>query len=328
MDDGKASDEEVAARCRELRQGDVMNLGYLPIMHPDAVHEQRYSRGAAVITQTCDLVQPHRPNAVVAPIVELDPSNAGNAKRGAMPQYVHLAHPTEDNLFVDLAHCATLTKATLARQELLHRGVDQEDREAVGKFAARVGRRFSRFPFPDEVQPWFRPLQTEVARRHGKDTPVGRLLQDVVDIRIQSSAWNSSRMDLTIHVIVPAGTVPHPDDFDPDDIPHALSSQLRPNGLLTATAAQIAVRLLPQGPARAGLTAPERYLLWNAFAEALANMCKRPEGSVVPVLSAVASVTGILWTDDEFSLNLYNRTESLDLEHLSPSIPIFDSASQ
>jgi hypothetical protein len=168
-------------------------------------------------------------------------------------------------------------------------------------------------------------LQNEVARRHGKDTPVGRLLKDVVDIRIQSTAWNSFPMDLTVHVIVPGGTVPHPDDFDPDDIPNALSMQLRPNGVLTESAAQIAMRLLPQNPAQAVvLTAPERYFLWNAFAEALANLCRKPLDSAPSVLSSVSDVTGILWTDEEFSLNLYNRTESLDLEHLSPSMPIFD----
>lgn len=325
-DNGTAADHATAESCRSLRQGDVLSLDYLPILRVEAVFNQGYPHGVAVITQTCDLVQPHRPNAVVAPVVELDSNRAGNARRGVMPQYVHIAHPTADNMFVDLAHCATLTKATLARQKLLHRGVDQDDREAVGKFAARVGRRFSRFPFPDEVQPWFRPLQTEVARRHGKETPVGQLLQKVVDIRIESSSWNLARMNLTIHVIVPSGTVPNPDDFDPEDIPENLSRQLRPNGDLVESAAQIALRLLPQNLGQqASLTAPERYLLWNAFAEAIANMCKRPAAELgEEVVTAVRSVTGLLWTDDEFSLNLYNRTESLDLEHLSPAISMFD----
>lgn len=326
-DDGTASSEKVAALCRELRQGDVLNLGCLPIVTSEAIYEQSYGLGVAIITQTCDLVQPRRPNVVVAPVVELNPSQAGNAKRGAMPQFVHLEHQTMDNYFVDLSHCATLTKAALTGMELIYHGVDQDDRESVGKFAARVGRRFSRFPFPDDVQPWFRPLQEQVTRRHGKESSLGKILQDVVDIRIESSNWAAAQMELIVHIIVPAGTVPNPDDFDPDDVPSSLNRQLRPDGILVESATQIASRLvLAEGAVRSILTAPERYLLWNAFAEALASLCQKPEQIGVPsaIISAVASVTGMLWTDDEFSLNRYNRTESLDLEHLSPAVSVFE----
>lgn len=127
-------------------------------------------------------------------------------------------------------------------------------------------------------------------------------------------------MELTIHVIVPAGSVPHIDDFDPDDIPAALNNELRPEGTLTATAVQIAERLLPKEKEQSGsLSAPERYLLWNAFAEALANLCRKPQTDSSPAV--VASVDGLLWTDEEFSLSLYRQTESLDLEHLSPPLP-------
>jgi hypothetical protein len=324
-DDGTATERDVAARCGEMRQGDVVNLRALPILNRVSLLQQEYPRGAAVITQTCDLVQPHRRNVVLAPIVELDSQTAGNAKRGTMPQYVHLTNAAEGNLFVDLSHCATLTKAALAQQDFLYQGVDKEDREAVGKFAAQVGRRFSRFPFPDEVQPWFRPLQVEVTRRHTRDTPVGRLLKEVVDIRIESSNWNSHLMDLTIHVIVPAGTVPHPEDIDPDDISRTeLNAQLRPDGVLVESPAEIANRLLPANRNSPSPSGPDRYFLWNAFAESLANLCKEPSDYPVSAPPVVSDVTGILWTDDEFSLNLYNRTESLDLEHLSPSLSVFD----
>lgn len=328
MDDGTAVDEDVIARCSELRQGDVVDLKRLPIMHLNAMQEVDIELGAAIITQTCDLVQPGRPNVVVAPVIELDSNRGGNAKRGSMPQFVHLAHPTIDNLFADLSHCATLTKASLTACKTIYRGVDQDDREAVGKFASRVGRRFSRFPFPDEVQPWFRPLQAEIARRHDKATPIGQLLRDVVGIRIESNGWNSPGMELTIHVIVPAGTIPNSDDFDPDDIPETLNQRLRPNGMLSATAAEIAAMLLTELPTGTHPSAPESYLLWNAFVEALADMCVTPQNAPDAVMSAVSTVTGILWTDDEFSLNLYNRTESLDLEHLSPSLPIFDNTTE
>lgn len=304
----------------------MLDFYSLPIVGADALGEVAYPYGVAIITQTCDLVQPSKPYAVVAPVVQLAPNKSGMAKSGRMPQYVHLSGFCQDNYFVDLAHCSTVTKSALVERERLSSGVDPNDSVAVSKFAAQIGRKFSRFPFPDEVQPWFRPLQEKITKGHGKESSLGRLLRETVDLRIQSNDWNSTGMHLTIHVIVPSSLVPALEDFEPGDASPELMNELRQNGELVEDAAKIADRLMAtdarQSPA---YSAPDRHMLWSAFAESLAELCQPKGPELRPEISeAVASVTGQLSTDDEFSLFLYLRTESLDLEHLSPPAPLAD----
>lgn len=323
-DDGTAQDDATVAACRVLRQGDVLDFYSLPIVGADALGEVACPHGVAIITQTCDLVQPSKPYTVVAPVVELDANKSGMAKSGRMPQYVHLSGLSQDSYFVDLAHCSTVTKSSLAQRGRLSSGVNPADALAVSKFAAQVGRKFSRFPFPDDVQPWFRPLQEKITKGHGKESSLGQILRKTVDLRIQSNDWNSTGMHLTIHVIVPSSLVPSLEDMDQGEASPELMNQLRQNGVLIEDVAKIADRLMaPQSKKGPAYSAPDKHMLWSAFAEALAEACKPKERDLRPeIAEAVASVTGQLSTDEEFSLYLYLRTESLDLEHLSPPAPL------
>lgn len=318
IDNGTAGDSATEAACKRLRQGDVMDFGQLPVIGVDSLAQISCPLGAAILTQTCDLVQPSKPYVVLAPVVELSANEGSLAKSGRMPQYVHLPSIDGDK-FVDLTRCATVTKSALAKRERLHAGVESSDNVAASRFGAQIGRRFSRFAFPDEVQPWFRPLQEKVAKMYGKESPLGKLLRSTVDLRIQSTDWNKPGMQLIVHVIVPSGQVPASDDFDPAEISQVLIRELRPQGELIEDAGKIAERILAASSDTATpFSAADRYHLWNAFAEALANLCKpKPTISDPSVLNAVASVDGLLSTDDEFSLYLFRRTESLDLEHLS-----------
>lgn len=325
-DDGTARDEVTVAACSALRQGDVVDVRTLPVIGANELSEVPCPLGVAIISQTCDLVQPAKSYAVVAPVVLLDDNKSGMAKSGRMPQYVHLSGIRQGNWFVDLAHCCTMTKTALAQRARLSSGVNPDDALAVSKFAAQVGRKFSRFPFPDEVQPWFRPLQEKITKGHSKDSSLGKILRETVDLRIQSNDWNASRMHLTIHVIVPSAVVPSLDDINPGDASPELMKQLRPNGILVEDAARIADRIWAPPPNNErAYSAPDRLALWAAFAESLAELCK-PKG-LQPgsdVSEAVASITAQLSTDEEFSLALYLRSESLDLEHLSPPAPQSD----
>lgn len=302
-----------------------MDFHSLPVIGAESHSETSCPLGVVIITQTCDLVQPGKPYAVVAPVVELSPSESGLAKSGRMPQYVHLSGSANKSYFLDLTRCATVTKSALGRHTRLYPGVDQNDSIAVSRFGAQIGRRFSRFAFPDEVQPWFRPLQEKVAKGYGKSSPLGKLLRETVDLRIQSNDWNATGigMHLVIHVIVPASLVPNPEDFDPDEISEELIKELRPEGELLRDAGQIAEKILTASlEIRMSIPAADRFYLWNAFAEALAQLCQPKVAPLEPsVGDAVASVTGQLSTDEEFSLYLFRRTESLDLDHLSPPAP-------
>lgn len=289
----------------------------LPIVSGSGVGEIECPLGVALISQTCDIVQTNRPNVIVARVARLDPSEAKSAIRGERPRYAHLPAASTPDLFADLEFCATLAKSELSRDSLWESGVDDGDPKMVRQFAARIGRRFSRFPFPDDIQPSFRPLQEKVRSGHHKEeSPLGRALQLAKDIRIEADSWEKRPINLTIHVILPGDAIPSPEAIDYAEEPQELGQWLHPRSGERRTASEIAERLLGSSTKPASTpTAVERYYLWQAFADALARLC-RTRNSAKPCES-VAAVVGQIWTEDEFSLRRYRSSESLDLEDLS-----------
>jgi hypothetical protein len=268
-------------------------------------------------------VQANRPNVVVAAVTRLQGHEAAEARGGSSTRYVCLT-ALGDELFADLEVIGTLEKSGLASLDATP-GIDATDDEGIRSFALRIGRRFGRFPFPDEVVPWLRPLQDTVEDKYDKpNSALGRALQEVVELRVEAPDWQAKPLELTLHVIVKAGTLPEVDEESEEDIPQQLSQWLRSAGDVIRTPVQIAERLYRR-ELRSGVapTPGERYHLWNAFAEALANLC-RPRGAEAgkpEVMQAVAEIVGMVSSDDEFNLSQYRRSEMLDLDYLSPPMP-------
>jgi hypothetical protein len=275
----------------------------------------------AIVSQTCDIVQSGRPNLIVARVVRLGGSEAREAGSGAQPRYVSLPAYRE-NTFVDLEFCGSLAKTRVLELEILGSGVDPNNHVQARQFALAVGRRFSRFPFPDMLYPWLRPLQDSIRDKYdNENSALGRAMQRVVELRVEAISWHVSPLDLTLHVVVEAGAVPEPDDVDAQ-MPAALVRWLRPGGQQVRRPTEIAEKLFPAQPGRRP-TPNDAYFLWGAFAEALAAECK-PRGKDAtdpPVLNAVASIVGQLSSEDEFNLLQMRRSELLDLEYLSPPRP-------
>ena len=52
-----------------------------------------------------------------------------------------------------------------------------------------IGRRFSRFAFPDEIVPWFKPLESVIDSKHNKEASAeGRMFQLVDELRVEPSS--------------------------------------------------------------------------------------------------------------------------------------------
>lgn len=284
-----------------------------------AEHETEF--GAVVISQTCDIVLPDRPNVIVAKLIKLPPEKSRQAQKGLTPRYVHVPNHEKD-YFADLEYIATLEKQELAA--LLRKpGIDPSNDREVRNFSLRVARRFGRFAFPDEVVPWFRPLQKLAEEKSRKpNSPLGKMFGEIVELRVEAGKWLSKNRDLILHVIVKEGTVP---EIEPDengdfpDPPDGLDSQLRPSGTLVKSVSDIA-KMIYESP-RSEI---ELYYLWSALGEALGEHCqlKGADADNPDYRSAVKRVTGILSTDQEFSLAQYRRSEMLDLDHLSTPTPL------
>jgi hypothetical protein len=319
-----ASAEPVPDDLNEYRQGDVLDLTQVPVVTGDGmVRQEPTPHGVVVVTQTCDLVLRARPTFHVARVVVLEEAKAKPARSGRQPNLVHIPELGSQS-FADLSFMATLDKSVLSEVSPQH-GVLQID--DVRRFGQRVGRRFSRFAFPDEVVPWIRPLQKLVEGREGNlASPVGWALDHIVSLRLEcEEGWKSSPYALTLCVVLKAGVIP---SFEPDelpDLPAELSEWLYDaNGDLRRKPADIAQRLKREN---SDMDSIVRYWLWGGFADSLAATCVPPASAAVDVLAAVqdGQIRGDLSTSEEFSFERYMRSEELDLDHLSPPLPLGES---
>lgn len=331
-DSDEASTQEVtpeaAAACKSLRQGGIVQLAFLPVVNADgAIQQHPVPEGAVLLSQTCDLVLPDRLTVVAAPLVRLSGETLRQAERGGRPRYVAVP-AAGDDAFADLDVIGTLHKNLFVNASVAD-GLGQVDVE-IRRFGRRVARRFGRFPFPDEVVPWFSPLTDVVASKYDKATGEAHALEQVVEFRVEAAGeWTAPPYALTLVTIVRAGNLP---ELEEDQInpPPALRRWLRdPSGGLRQPPGEIANRLFAQQLALSGGTpAPtpaERYHLWLALAEAWAAKCV-PRGRYKDDPAVAAAVTdgeisSEVVSDDEYSLARYRRSERLDVEHLSPPRP-------
>ncbi|MGA7088924.1 MAG: hypothetical protein WB116_11745 [Candidatus Dormiibacterota bacterium] len=228
--------------------------------------------------------------------------------------------------FADLDVIGTLDKAGLLTR-CVKDGIDHTDDRQVRKFGTLVGRRFSRFPFPDEIVPWLSPLADVIDSKASREASGESFaIKDIVEFRIESvSGWQAPPYNLRLVVIVKGDRIPAETG---EDCPAELESWLRNQGeRVRQTPGDIANRLfghltpLQQPPP----TPVEAYYLWDALVEAWAWRCKPKAkyASQPEVMDAVAGreIQGQIVSDREFSLARYRRSEQLDVDYLSPSPP-------
>ncbi|WP_237506608.1 hypothetical protein, partial [Streptomyces sp. SID8380] len=302
---------------------DVVRVVSIPLkVQPGVVEWVATPHGAALITQTCDVVLSDRLTAHLAPVLQLTPAEAKANRNGRRPHLVHLPE-LGDCYFADLTYVATVSKSVIAAAE---RKPGVESIDAVRKFGQRIGRRFSRFAFPDEVVPWIRPLQALVESKVSKEaSPIGWALSKVASLRLECAGeWEVAPYPLTLCVVLEPGVLP---PFPPDEIPSCSERTntwlYGPNGSALIRKHSEIAKCLHDGE-RVSLDAADRYWLWGALADSWAAMCVPPENSTVETLEAVeggALSSEILSTDD-FSFERYRHSEEIDLDHLSSPLPV------
>lgn len=267
----------------------------------------------AVVSQTCDVVLPKRPTVVIAPIIELQDDELQRALRRDDPRFVHLPLHGEAS-FADLANVHAVEKSHLAGSAS-GAGIDLDDDDAVRTLALSIGRWFSRFPLPDDVVPWIRPLLGVIRHKYNKtQSPLGQVLQHVVEIRVEARLWSERPLDLILHVIVRAGSVPAVDDSALGQVPDG-ATDADGNVLSPSALAELIVREASPSP---------RAALWPLMADSLASICRpsTKDSAQTGVLAAVAGVAGEFWADDEFPLSKYRKSELLDVDYLSAGYPL------
>ena len=198
----------------EFSQGDVFALERLPVVcgMDNGVPEVEYvdcPNGVMLVNQTCDAIRADY--LQVAPLVRLSESETSQSATGKRPRFVPV-RLGEGILFADLERMGTVGRSCL---EGLGR-VASCARTHDGERQVRdlISRRFGRFPFPDDVVAWFRPLRDKIAPKAKRSGYQGTLLQKVTCIRVEDEHNWENRLvyTLSLSFLVSPGTLPLVDD--------------------------------------------------------------------------------------------------------------------
>jgi hypothetical protein len=299
----------VAEDCVNLRQGDVVN----GVATPAGMEEAPL--GVAILSQTCDVVQRSKSRCLVAPVIPSDANLLRDARKGRKPLHLYLDSGSKDGpapCIVDMERAVSVSKSELSGARLSARYVVEESSSRAGDLAARIGRAFNRFPFPNEVYPFFGELRSRVQSKAGTPGPFGQVVDLVSDLRISSDQWPKAGRRMKLYVILTEELLIPRDDYDPgwvwgNERVLGLTTKDRQESLTLNRVCELIL-------ANESGDSTTRAVLWGIFGERLVSELLRPKLSVEVVQCDVDVVS-----DSEFTYRQYLRTESLDLEVLSDS---------
>lgn len=305
-----APDSDAHDVCQHLSQATLLpDVTRLLVETEDGPAWIPTPTGAVVLSQTCDVAQANRHTVQVSPLAQLDGNLAKEAARENRPRYapVWTAESTtaDDPLgYADLEVVATWSKKRLAheRQQPASWHTSTETR----RFGRAVGRRFSRFAWPDRMQPWLRPLEEILQHRYNEATqPAGRLVADLQQVRVGADQWEHPQAQLTLHFIFEPGVLP------PSDVPEppsaAVSQFLDTDPTWKRIAEELERTSAPQ----------DRSALYQAAADRWAGACTPKGTQADDVLQAVVDVDAQIWSADEFSVDMARQCPNLDVDYVS-----------
>lgn len=220
----EALDESVAA----WRQGDVAldaglvfcHLADLSLPHSPASIQtsQKYAADRAVIepgptalfdevaglvmlSQTCDIVRScrQRPFLEVSPLIPVNATMLEEVRRLKRPGFAYVPAMADRLMVADLDRTMTIEKA-LARGWTRIKGcrTDAERRD----FALALGRKRSRFAFPNDFQEATAGFQEHLAEKAFKHSEEGAHIRALSEIRVHAApSWDSDEVYLTFWFI-------------------------------------------------------------------------------------------------------------------------------
>jgi len=159
--------------------------------------------GAVVLTQTCDIVRScdERHFLEVAPLVEVEPPQLSEIRKGKQLGYLYVPALTEKRLVGDLSRPMTVEKSVVAGWERVPGwSSDQEGRD----LSRAIVRRLERFAFPDDIVKMYGNWERKIKKVHGKASPEGQVLLQLSEIRVEACpGWDAEEVDITFLCIVP-----------------------------------------------------------------------------------------------------------------------------
>jgi hypothetical protein len=294
--------ETVVQRMSEFQQGDLLpGITEIVVETSSGPTVVRTPAGVVIVSQTCEIVRNERLFVHVAPRVQPVTPTSGHARKSRMPRYVHLPR-LGDNDFVALDRLYSIHKNVVADAERIP--TVQGARE-VAIFGQAVGRYFSRFAYPDEVNEYLDPLARHIMDKAGKpNSAEGKLIEEVVQLRLRSvNGWENPPYDLELLVIVNSTALPLFPGDEPLPFDEELNAWLYDGDTVLRNSHEIASKLKNENDAG------KRYALWQAIGDAWVARCA-PHARIADMTASIISA-------DEFTFTMLDLSELLDLDYLS-----------
>ena len=146
--------------------------------------------GAAVLTQSCDIVRHYE----VRPFIQLAAVRAFSAEEmmriqaGRDVRYLYIPALAERGLAADLDLVATVDKKLLVGRERLPGCESDVERR---RLAATLARHRQRYAFPDEFNNALKPLRRWIEDKRSKQSVAGEFVQAIREIRVSTDEWAS-----------------------------------------------------------------------------------------------------------------------------------------
>lgn len=255
-----------------------------------------------VITQTCDLVRAGRAWLQLVPVVTLQGVDARDAALLKRPRYLPLSYMGSDK-FGDLDRVVTVQKEEAATGTVVNAGPSGAMAREV---AQQLGRKFERFPLPDEVDKALSPMARYVSSKARKvDTPLGLMMDRIEDIRLEAN-WSSPPLSIKVLIVAREGELPKlSDDQISDSID--IEESLRQAGSAPVELPELADELARETPA------PRRAAIWSLVAEAIAAKARAADSA-----GYVELVEGEAIGAETLTYARVVMTERIDLDVLCP----------
>lgn len=299
----------------ELSQGDVFELRKLPIVCEVDGGDVRCRSidcpdGVVLVNQSCDALRARR--LQVAPIVRLSDAEVRLAASGRRPRYVPVRLRGE-MLFADLEGITTVRRECLEGMGKSGSCLSTPDEERLARDL--VSRRFGRFPFPNPVVEWCRPLQDKIAPKAKGEGNQGALLRKVTCIRIEEEGdWRGPLVyTLSLSFLVEPKTLPLVGD---DEGFGCLPREI--DGLLGVTKKAELPDKIADFILRAdelGLSAATVCDLWQRMVDCWVGRCNEVYGGKGNIERVFGK--GEVVSENEYTFDMYRRSEQLDLDYLS-----------
>jgi hypothetical protein len=276
-----------------VRQGDYLpKVGVLYAGSASGSTQHPTELGVVLISQCCDLAKMSSTNLpVCAAVTYLGGDAAALARSGRQPRYASVEHFGE-GLFIDFGLVGTL------EPDFIGQVVRETDEQRRRILAGRIARRFSRFAYPDLIQPSLASLQKLLRSRVAKESPVARCLEQLATLRVEAE-WDEGppwAMNLVFvlndGILAPIG----------DDSPEAALLRVMP----------VDIDRTAQAIDACAAEDPQLLPLWERFAELV---CERALAEAVPTV--IREWTVEVTDETDFSYSRFVRSVDIDVDDLS-----------